>query len=102
MWLIGRPLLADLETRLDTQSANVIRFQQLEREAEASRLLKEGTEREFYAALKHDGFLILDQRNYDMILDAKTGISRRTNDQIILDHLQADFEKFLLLFLIHF
>lgn len=24
---------------------------------------------EFYAALKHDGILILDQRNYDMILD---------------------------------
>lgn len=24
---------------------------------------------EFYAALKHDGLLILDQRNYDMILD---------------------------------
>ncbi|SEA76092.1 methyltransferase domain-containing protein [Rubrimonas cliftonensis] len=24
---------------------------------------------EFYAALKHDGMLILDQRNYDMILD---------------------------------
>ena len=26
---------------------------------------------EFYAALKHDGILILDQRNYDLLLDAK-------------------------------
>jgi len=28
---------------------------------------------EFYAALKHDGILILDQRNYDAILDNKYG-----------------------------
>jgi len=27
---------------------------------------------EFYAALKHDGLLILDQRNYDALLDGKT------------------------------
>lgn len=28
---------------------------------------------EFYSMLKHDGILILDQRNYDALLDGKTG-----------------------------
>lgn len=40
-------------------------FTHLHTEADRRRTLAE-----FYAALKHDGILILDQRNYDAILDA--------------------------------
>ena len=39
-------------------------FTHLHDEADRRRALAE-----FYAALKHDGILILDQRNYDMMLD---------------------------------
>lgn len=42
---------------------------------------------EFYAALRHDGVLILDQRNYDMILDK--GFSTKHTYYYCGDHVKA-------------
>jgi hypothetical protein len=52
---------------------------------------------EFYAVLNHDGFLILDQRNYDAILDSGYRCTQAfyyCGDDIVVEpeHVDGDLE----------